>query len=539
MTLSSGESARATDWPAAMPARRLGPGPGAAEVLGVVLAVLSAVLLAALGPRWAAAQANYKPLERGDFVEEEEVVHVLKGVEASLDYAIQFADLSANDLPGEDEETKFIQDIRLGLTTAFHRDVALKLVLEPFPEPLSDGNIRREPRTERGRIAESQEIGINAREAYLRYNFNPRSGMLFGKQELSLADRRGKLFNAIVPAVTFDCEVGTWCMPFGAAKLNEGTADWLYHWALEYTAWDDAQPVLRSSLEVEIFRLWYTEKDVPLGKNNGPTYASEDPLIANFTQATDDAGNPIYYDVHGHTVFGFRLNWEAGSFFWNFDWITSQGSRIYHRFRVPGQGIGGEMQFTSREDLRRQRKKINGFAIESEIGLRGPLSHIGVRYMFADGDKSRPTGDGRDFLRGLGGFYELTPGSYRGTRLYFNGFDSEVDQGMGLGHSINNTILLGLFWEIDDPDGEKIGYRGGIYDLRHVHAVLDARGDKQRLIGVEWDNMLILYWHKALQAQLEVNLFLQEPAFSYDDFTPPDTAEEGILQIIGRIVYQF
>ena len=182
MTLSSGESARATDWPAAMPARRLGPGPGAAEVLGVVLAVLSAVLLAALGPRWAAAQANYKPLERGDFAEEEEVVHVLKGVEASLDYAIQFADLSANDLPGEDEETRFIQDIRLGLTTAFHRDVALKLVLEPFPEPLSDGNIRREPRTERGRIAESQEIAIIAREAYLRYNFNPRSRMLFGTQ---------------------------------------------------------------------------------------------------------------------------------------------------------------------------------------------------------------------------------------------------------------------------------------------------------------------------------------------------------------------
>jgi hypothetical protein len=503
-------------------------------ILGIG-AVAGALLASA-----AAAQTNFEPLERGDYTEEEERVYVLKGIEASLKYAMRLKDLDAGDASGEQETTRVDQDVRLGLKTAFHRDMAVHLVLEPFQEPLTDSNIRREPQTGRGRIADGQTLAVNAREAYLRYEFNPNSGMLFGRQEVSIADRKGMVFNGIVPAVTFDCRVGTWCFPFGAFKINESTADWVYHFGLTYRAWEERRDDARHALEAGVYRIYYTEHNVPLGRNNGPAFFNPDqPTVANDTQATDDADVPVYYDAHGHAIFGLNVDWDAGPLFWNLNFANSQGSRVYHGFRAPGEGIQ-DMEFDTAGSVEKRRKKVRGWALHTELGWRWAGGLMGLRFLHATGDPDRrDLNDGRAFLRGLGGYYELTPGAYDGTRLYFNGSDSQVDGGAGLGHSINNTRMLGIFFNVEDPETNKLGYRTGLYDLRRVNSVIDTKRKHQDHIGLEYDNMLIWFFHKSARAQFEINLLKQDGAFSYDDFALPDRKEDLIVQAIARIVYEF
>jgi len=484
------------------------------------------------------AQTNFKPLERGDFTEEEERVIVLKGIAAHVDYALRLEDLSAGDAPNKLERTRVDQDVRLTLKTALHRDIEVALVLEPFQQPLSDTNLRQEPATDRGRVADGQTFAINAREAYLRYLFNPNSALVMGRHEVSIADRRGLLFDAIVPALTFDCAVGTWCMPFGALKVGNSNADWIYHWALEYRAWDEKNEGRRDGLRVEIYRIWYTERDVPLGRNMAPGVASPDPTMPNDTSVTDDGGNPIFYDVHGDAAYGLNAGWDSGPIFLDFNFVDNQGSRRYHRARVEGEGIG---QFDVNSGLLAEfsNQKVRGWATHTEFGFRWPTGRLGLRWLYANGDPDRPFDGGRQFLRGLRGFYEITPGAYQGARLYFNGTDPQVDSGAGLGHSVTNTNMFGGFLEFDDPETTKVGYHTALLNLRHFYGVYDTHGELQDDIGLEWDNMLTWYIHKAARLQFEGNFLKQGMAFSYNDFTPPDRRTDLIIQAIVRFVYVF
>jgi hypothetical protein len=487
----------------------------------------------------ASAQTNFKPLERGDFTEEEERVTVLKGVEAHVDYALNLHKFDAGDAPHALEESRIDQDLRLSLQTALHRDVQVALVLETFQEPLSDADIRRQPDTDRGRVADGQTLAVNAREAYLQYRFNPNSVITLGRHEVSVADRKGLYFNAIVPALTFDCEVGTWCMPFGAAKVGEGSAEWLYHWALEYRAWDETAGDFHNALRVEVYRIWYSEQDVPLGLNLAPGYAADDPTAPNPALNSDDEGNPIYYDVNLMKGYGLNVVWEQDNLFFDFNFVDSQGLRKYHRARREGGGFDGPLTFEKGEDQDVRRKTLNGWATHLETGWRWSQGRLGLRWLYANGDEDRPGENGSDFLRSLHGYYEVTPGAYQGTRLYFNGTDSRVDGGSGLGHSVTNTRMIGVFLEFDDPETAKVGYHTGLFDLWHFQGVRDTSGEAQRYIGLEFDNMLTWYFHKAAKLQFELNLFKQGAAFSYDDYTPPDRQTDLIVQGLLRFVYSF
>lgn len=515
--------------------RRLATRPGPLAALTVLSLLTSAAT--------ARGQGNFQPLERGDYEEREETVAVLEGLQVGGEYAIRQQKLTSDDLRGEERDTQIHQDIRLRLSTIVHRDISVNMVLEPAQQDLSDGNIRRRSEQERSRLPESQPTNIGAREAYLLYNFNPNSGLFLGKTELHLGDRRGKVFHGIVPGMTFDCELGTWCMPFGGFKIGDEGEDWVYHLALKYTGWDTREQELREAFEVEVFRFWYTEKNVPLGRNLGPGFFpvdfDENNPSGGGLLTTDDAGNPIFYDAHGYDYYGLRLNWEAGPFWLYTDVVAHQGSRIYHRYRRPDTGIDGLMQFNNREDIRRQREKVRGFAVESEIGYRWGTGQVGLRFLHATGDPRRPTNDGQNYLRGLDGYYELTPGTYRGTRLYFNGAGGDVAQGAGLGHSINNTRMIGAFYEFANPPQEELGYATGIYHLEHNNDVLDTTGRKVSYIGLEWDNMVSWYVHKAATVQFELNFLQQGPAFSPDDFTAPNRQRDLLTQALARFVYRF
>lgn len=233
----------------------------------VLPALLSLPLL--FWATFATAQiVNFKPLERGEYTEEEERLTILRGLSVSLDYAASLERAKYEELTDEEEKTAFSQDFRLTLRSVFHRDIEFLLSIEPGRRRF-EGTEFRQRSEEEGKLSETQSTSVNLREAYLRYRFNPGSGLILGKQELSIGDRRGKVFNGIAPAITYDCRVGTWCMPFGGIKIGRAPSDWILHWALEYTAWDDKNAGYNNdTFKVEIFRIIYTENNIPLGKKS-------------------------------------------------------------------------------------------------------------------------------------------------------------------------------------------------------------------------------------------------------------------------------
>jgi len=518
----------------------------------------AAVLACAAGVR-AQTQPNFKPLERGDVSEAEQKLLVIRGIEVGGDYALRVRQNKDKDLPFLDSNTTMDQDFRLRLDTVFNDDVAMKLTLQTSTTALDNSSLRTQPVDNRGREPDGQNLQLTAREVFLQYRFNPNSAIDLGKFELELGDKRGKVYHAIASGIGFDCRIGTWCMPFGATKVGPQAADWLYHWALRYRAWDEANEGMRRALEVEIFRIIYTENNVPLGLNLGPgTFNPNNPTAANRTQLTDDpspltgATDPIYYDATAYNYFGLRVGWEASSFFSTFDFTNGQGSRAYHLFRDPSSGVtAGPSNQAGAQGPLFNDQGVQGYASEVEFGWRWApekRGRLGLRFMSASGDTSGNLVDasgkyvspnGGAYNRGLNGYFEITPGSYQGTRLYFNGSDAQVDLGGGLGHSVNNKQLWGMFLDYADPDGARIGYSAGLYKLDLNYSILTAAGRPVKDVGVEWDNMLTWFPHKRLAVQFELNLLSSGGALSIDDFTPPPSVQQLFVQAIMRVVYRF
>lgn len=511
--------------------------------------VIVPALLILVGLNWATGASaqivNFKPLERGEYTEEEEKLTILRGLEVSLEYAASLDRAKHDDIPSDEQKTDFRQDFRLGLRSVFHRDVEFQLVLSPAVRSFEGGELRERDEDEQNGIAETQPLSLNVREAYLRYKFNPRSGLIVGKQELSIGDRRGKVFNGIAPAITYDCRVGTWCMPFGAIKIGKLASDWIFHWALEYTAWDDKNDGYNNdTFQVEIFRIIYTENNVPLGKNNGPAFFNPDALdagpLVDPSQATDSVGTPIFYDASSQDYFGFRVSWESGIFFMNFDLTSNQGDRKLHRFSsTTSSGAPAGLNFGGTEELV-FRVSVSGIAWESEVGFRQRHWRLGVRLLNVDGDDELDPTDKSSFLGGVSGYHAITPGSYRGTRAFFNGSDNGVEFGRGLGRSVSNIEMIGFFFEFSDPLGKGMDYSLGIYDLELNRPVLDANGNRQSNVGVEINNVLSFYVHKAIKWQFEINIIDTQGAFAVDDFTRPTGRKTDFFtQGAVRLIYSF
>ncbi|MDH4246670.1 MAG: hypothetical protein OEW39_02510, partial [Deltaproteobacteria bacterium] len=438
-------------------------------------------LLLAGAPSAVRGQVNFKPLERGDYTEVEERIISVRGLEVGLDYALTLENREYSGLPAGGKGTNHLQDLRLRLQTTLHRDIALHLTLGPNQHNMQNGDLRVEEvrQGSDGRLRDSQPTTLGLRESYLRYGFNPRSFILLGKHELSLGDRQGKIFNAIVPAYTFDCQAGTWCMPFGIGFLGKRAGDAVYHWGLQFNAWDEYANGQQDKLSVEIFRIIYLEQQVPLGKNLGPTnynpdYSSANPATAPLSsQLLDSKGIPVTYDARKENYYGVRWDFRSGRFYWNGDATGHQGQRLYH-------SEGTEAVF-----------KVRARAGETELGMRWSTGQAGLRMMTASGDPYEDSSSSASYLRHLRGYHEITPGSYSGTRLYFNGGDSEVDQGAGLGHSISNTRLVGLVLRIGDPENRQVSYNTGLYQLQLNQNILNRQGLPVSKIGLEWDNMLV------------------------------------------------
>ena len=150
-------------------------------------------------------------------------------------------------------------------------------------------------------------------------------------------------------------------------------------------------------------------------------------------------------------------------------------------------------------------------------------------------DSSR---SGVNYQRSLDGFFEISPGTYRGTQFYFNGGSPELNSGTGLGHSINNTQLGGFRYRYDIPETTAV-YRLGLYELKRIKPVLDANGSQSSMIGVELDNTFTMLYAGHAKIDLDINAFQPGRAFSYDDQTVPTGNKDMIYHFAGRLTYSF
>jgi len=512
-----------------------------AFVSGILRHLTLALLLCAL-PFALCAQTNFIPLERGDYEEREEKLMFSPGVELSGDYRFRMATLQGSNypesLPGRNtpEETAMDHDLRLRLKSTVHRTSILNLELATGQSPWHNANLRRN-RSTWAQGADGQEASVSARQVYLDLRFSPRNTLRIGKQEVTIGDRRGKVFDGVLTGISQPkCSAGTWCYQLGGMRMASAGGDWLYYLSLDYPFFYevDANGRPLNILRVELFRIQYTEHDIPVGLNNVPRSLPDNMTVPGSWTASNrwsgysvwdkSSGDytPLFYHAHGQEYFGLRLLWETPNLEVYLDLVNNFGNRRYYKYN-------------QRKTL--TQHKVAGRAGELELTYRDEIHATTLVYLYASGDKD--LGDTQaNYARSLDGYFEIMPGSYRGTQFYFNGGSTHLNSGTGLGHSVNNISMIGLRYRYNIPE-EDFVYRFGLYQLRRNLAVTDAKGQSTKDIGMEWDNTFSFKLTPHVQAHVDLNLFLAGRAFAYDDHSTPPGLSKMIVHAAGRVLYRF
>ena len=499
---------------------------------------------------FAHAQTNFIPLERGDAVEREEKLMFSPGVQLSGDYRFRSSLIRTNQLPdsrpgtNSPEEFSYDQDVRFTLRSMVHRSISINLELATEQDAAYLADLRS---SSGSRLLEpdSQAANIGARRAFLELNTHPHDHTRIGKQEVNIGDRRGKVFSGVLSGFSQLCTVGTWCYEFGAMKLSTADGDWLYFLSLDYAFWNehDSEGLPLDVLRAEIFRIKYTEHDIPLGRNNVPAkklstsdlkklentaygFKSGDSCRSELSSYTLDSNcKPIYFYAHEQEYLGLRLIYTTPVLEIYGDVVGTIGNRKYY-------------VYDDRHNL--DRYKVNGLATEVEINYTFKEHRYTLIGMMARGDEqlADPSSQGLNHKRNLEGYYEIMPGTYSGTQFYFNGASGDLNSGTGLGHSISNTSMFGARYEYDVPESELV-YRGGIYQLWRLKDVINLYGNPAKEIGLEWDHMLSFPIAKHAVMEVDANFFKPGLAFSYDIHSPPGQATDLFFQVAGRLFYSF
>ncbi len=494
------------------------------------------------------AQANFIPLERGDVSEREEHLTFSPGLKLTGNYRFRTSKIHSESLPASRSETNspeefsFDQDLRIHLRSTVHRVISLNLEIATNQEPIYQSDIR-ESSTSSIRGSESQTANLSARQSYLEFNRNPSEETKLGKHVINIGDRRGKVFSGILSGFSQRCKAGTWCYEVGAMKLSSADADWLYFFSLDYPFWHevDFQEKIIDSLRLELFRIKYTEHDVPLGLNNVPAKRITESSLASLESSGFQSGSscnsslkdytlnsdckPIYYNAHEQEYFGMRINWETPSWAVYADIISNQGNRNY-------------FLYDDRHNL--DKRNISGGAAELQLSWKRTGDEFTFITMMAQGDDQLEDSsrNGTNYKRNLEGYFEILPGSYQGTQFYFNGGSPELNSGTGLGRSINNTQMNGLRYRYNIPETTSV-YRFGIYQLKRLKPVIDVLGNKATMIGNEWDNTFTINIVNHAKLDLDFNAFDPSEAFSYDDHTTSTGEKNLIFHFAGRLTYSF
>ena len=502
------------------------------------------------------AQSNFIPLEKGDYKELEERPTYAPVLEVGGSYRLRNRWIDANPEPETPPgfpnagTLSFEQDLRIFLRSTAHRAASIQLELATAQAPFNNADLR--PPAERPNAPDSQDVDLVARQAYLEFRANPRDQLRVGKQELRLGDRRGKVFSGLLTGIAQQCTAGSFCYEAGALKLQDDTADWLYTLSLDYPLFYelDAAGQPENVMRVEVFRIIYTERNIPLGRNNAPgfrlsngdldrlrgtSFANTNSCSSELKRQAVVGGQdctPVHFDATSQDYYGVRFTWNTPSWRWYSDLLGNQGNRAYYSLGANndyGQSLGSYA--------------VAGVATEHELSYLWDNHQVTGLFLYASGDEQLEDGGaidnkGQNYQRSIRAFHEIVPGTYRGTNFYFNGGSPDWQSGTGLGHTIANTQMLGARYRFT-VEGSETFYEAGFYSLEHVEPVMTTSGGKASHIGVEWDNTFSWKLRDFVTWDLELNFFRQGKAFRYDDYQPAEEGSDSVTHFASRVYYSF
>ena len=512
------------------------------------------------------AQSNFVPVSVDDIEEKEEKLAFSPGLEVSLQYNAYGFQMKGSHFErrySEERhplETQFGHDPRLYIRSTVNRDVFFHLEIGIDEQNAQNQNLRNEPNPE------SQNTTLLARQVFLEYQTNPHNSVKIGKQEIELGARKGKVFSGILTGATHSCRLGTWCYTLGALKMSNSIADWIYYGSLRYPFFEtDLGNGKLHSFTLEVFRIDYNEKNIPLGISGAATTHNkknaekikefvksgvkveddEDNVQKNSRQVTDRNGNPIEYNAHRQKYFGFQILWQYGSFLFDLDATALQGKRAYHSDNtekriIPDFGEKHEERLAADPT---PEEGLNAFAIETELTweVKSWSSRFKFHALYASGDEqlSDEENEGKNIFRTSRAYHEIVPGTYQGTKFYFNGRSNAIRSGTGMGHSVSNIALIGLLYRYTLQDGW-FRYDTGLFHLIRNQPVLNVKKEKVKQIGSEWDHSFSFGIARNLRGEFDLNFFYTGNAFTTEDNEiPKDISAQLITQGVVRIVYEF
>ena len=518
------------------------------------------------------AQSNFIPLEGNEILEKNEDTRYSPFVQISGEYRFQFLYQQGKDLEREYEtnvssdDVIWEQDAWLHLGSIVNRHVSLHLEWEIEHSSFNANDLHdsRSSANATDDTPRSQEISTQLRKAYLEYRSNPKSEIKIGQHYVEIGDQRGKVFSGLLMGISQSCKAGTWCYDIGGFSTSPGRGNWMYYLSLDYPIFNERHTdgSAKKVFNVEVFQVLYSDENVPLGRNNHAI--TRDTNSENYVQSAcntnfsstacssainqvhhqvDRDGKPIYFDVIENRYFGVRISWESTNWEIYTDIISNQGKRRYHLKKEKNQNLSTPNLGSNSalfDDGNRSRQFLQAGVVEWEIQYKFATSDLRFIGLYATGDRDEIDNDhtGADYLRGTRGYFEIIPGSYRGTQLYFNGNDGDsLYNGGGLGHSVNNIQMYGIGYQYRLD--HQLSYETGLFQLSHNESVLNSAGEYVKDIGIEWDNIFRYKLDRVIDVEVHVHGIFAGNAFSLNRYSRPKEDPQNLLRGFLRFLYSF
>ncbi|MDH5561426.1 MAG: hypothetical protein OEY59_11310 [Deltaproteobacteria bacterium] len=485
------------------------------------------------------AQQNFTPLKEGDYKEIEkktdyealrdlrEKVSLPLGATIHGNYWAEFSSWR-DGLMGRSKGGPIHQEIELKVRSNLHSKFSVNANLSNASIVTNDpqsGYQTRNP-AEMGDLSTDIQAQVYFKEMFLEYNPNPNAVIRLGRQKINLADRSGMIYEGYANGLTQTCRIGTWCYYIGGARLSQRSDDSLYWGQLDYPIyqsgveipdpWDKKGKRQESSMNIEIFRVFYHGTDIPLAVSGSTTGNNSD-----FHMTT--GGERVFFDNNKTEYAGLLFGWNYYHFEMDFTFVSLSSQRQYHT------GTQNLSNVVSLGD-----KNASGLIYQFESSYQiGDDWRAKAKVLYSSGDEKEKS-ILKPWQKDSRTYHEIQKGFYGDALIYFNG-----DNGIGRGHSIGNLN----YYSIEASyrlKNNKMGLDFTYYYFQRDASVLNQGGDWVDVIGDELDITWGWEMDRHLKLQIFVGFFKPGLAYAENDNLIPDSEKTADFSMIGgKIGYSF
>lgn len=480
------------------------------------------------------AQQNFTPIQQGEYEIVKEDNSYDPGAKINGEYKAHYYFRKLGLFSGDDLNGDVFQDFHLQIQSKVNSNLSLNVKLGNKSSLVSEQEAEFDSKyqSEVGDSSSDDGLTVVFKEAYLEYNHNPNARLLLGKQEISIADKKGLVFDGTATAITQGCRIGTWCYYIGAAKIGESGDSSLYWAQLLYpiyqsgieipNQWGDKPTRQQESLSVEIFRTVYQGLDIPLAKYGG--WVGENTVYHNTIDGTS-TGKRVYFDNSDVEYFGFNVNWSYYDFMLDLIWMNLSGSRDYHT----GTQENGDVTKLS-------ERNVNGTAylINTQFLIRDDWKSS-FTYFVSSGNSVENDGD-EIWESDSTAFYEVKKGGFGNALIYFNGSD-----GVGDGHSVSNLKFYKIEFNYQSLKKDVAVDMAAYWFYRNNPVFINKVGEAEEKgsnIGFEFDFQANWQLEQSLSFQFFASVFMPNEAYTANDNVRPTDTQDFSMAGLG-VQYNF